>query len=197
MIFHDPTTGASNDIEKATAMARKMVTEYGMTERVGAIKLGQSQGEVFLGRDMGHQRDYSEEVAADRRRGGAPPDRVRPTTRPGTSSTTTGTSWTGSCWSCSRRRPSTPRTGRRDLRGPSASAPSADSGSPASTALLSDKPPVLTPAEQAAALNGSGRPRWTARSRCSDRGDQATEAAIDRAARGRSLPYARTSPSPR
>jgi cell division protease FtsH len=45
-------------------MARKMVTEYGMSERVGAIKLGQSQGEVFLGRDMGHQRDYSEEVAS-------------------------------------------------------------------------------------------------------------------------------------
>ena len=63
IIFHDPTTGAANDIEKATAMARKMVTEYGMSDRVGAIKLGQSQGEVFLGRDMGHQRDYSEKVA--------------------------------------------------------------------------------------------------------------------------------------
>ena len=64
IIFHDPTTGAANDIEKATAMARKMVTEFGMSERVGAIKLGQSQGEPFLGRDMGHQRDYSEQVAA-------------------------------------------------------------------------------------------------------------------------------------
>jgi cell division protease FtsH len=64
VVFHDPTTGASNDIEKATGMARKMVTEYGMSERVGAIKLGQSQGEVFLGRDMGHQRDYSEDVAS-------------------------------------------------------------------------------------------------------------------------------------
>ncbi len=64
MIFHDPTTGAANDIEKATAMARKMVTEYGMSERIGAVKLGQSQGEVFLGRDYGHQRDYSEEIAA-------------------------------------------------------------------------------------------------------------------------------------
>ena len=63
IIFHDPTTGAANDIEKATSMARKMVTEFGMSERVGAVKLGQSQGEVFLGRDMGHQRDYSEEVA--------------------------------------------------------------------------------------------------------------------------------------
>ena len=64
MIFHDPTTGAGNDIEKATALARAMVTQYGMTERLGAIRYGQAQGEVFLGRDMGHQRDYSEEVAA-------------------------------------------------------------------------------------------------------------------------------------
>ena len=63
MIFHDPTTGASNDIDKATNVARKMVTEYGMSERVGAVKLGQAQGEVFLGRDYGHQRDYSESVA--------------------------------------------------------------------------------------------------------------------------------------
>jgi cell division protease FtsH len=63
IVFREPTTGASNDIEKATGMARKMVTEFGMSERVGAIKLGQSTGEVFLGRDMGHQRDYSEEVA--------------------------------------------------------------------------------------------------------------------------------------
>ena len=64
LIFHDPTTGASNDIEKATNLARAMVTQYGMTERLGAIKLGTSDGEPFLGRDYGHQRDYSEEVAA-------------------------------------------------------------------------------------------------------------------------------------
>ena len=63
LVFHDPTTGASNDIEKATSIARKMVTEYGMSANVGAIKLGQSSGEVFLGRDMGHQRDYSETIA--------------------------------------------------------------------------------------------------------------------------------------
>lgn len=63
LVFHDPTTGASNDIEKASSIARKMVTEYGMSERVGAIKLGTSGGEPFLGRDMGHQRDYSEAVA--------------------------------------------------------------------------------------------------------------------------------------
>ncbi|MEI6867504.1 MAG: ATP-dependent zinc metalloprotease FtsH [Actinomycetes bacterium] len=63
LIFHDPTTGASNDIEKATNLARAMVTQYGMTERIGAIKLGISEGEPFLGRNYGHQRDYSEEVA--------------------------------------------------------------------------------------------------------------------------------------
>ncbi|MEI7549537.1 MAG: ATP-dependent zinc metalloprotease FtsH [Actinomycetes bacterium] len=64
LVFHDPTTGASNDIEKATALARAMVTQYGMTERLGAIKLGTSAGEPFMGRDYGHQRDYSEDVAA-------------------------------------------------------------------------------------------------------------------------------------
>jgi cell division protease FtsH len=63
LVFHDPTTGASNDIEKATATARAMVTQYGMTERLGAIKFGSDQSEPFLGREMGHQRDYSEEVA--------------------------------------------------------------------------------------------------------------------------------------
>src|SRR5918993_1474837 len=64
LVFHDPTTGASNDIEKATALARAMVTQYGMTERLGAIKLGSGDAEPFLGRDIGHGRDYSEEVAA-------------------------------------------------------------------------------------------------------------------------------------
>ncbi|MFJ5233370.1 ATP-dependent zinc metalloprotease FtsH [Kitasatospora sp. NPDC088391] len=63
LVFHDPTTGASNDIEKATATARAMVTQYGMSERLGAIKFGTSDSEPFLGREMGHQRDYSEEVA--------------------------------------------------------------------------------------------------------------------------------------
>ena len=63
IVFHDPTTGASNDIEKATSIARRMVTEYGMSADLGAVKLGQASGEVFLGRDMGHQRDYSDAVA--------------------------------------------------------------------------------------------------------------------------------------
>ena len=63
IVFHDPSTGASNDIEKATGLARKMVTQFGMSERIGAIKLGSGGGEVFLGRDMGHERDYSEDLA--------------------------------------------------------------------------------------------------------------------------------------
>ncbi|MFF2634239.1 ATP-dependent zinc metalloprotease FtsH [Microbacterium sp. NPDC058021] len=63
IIFHDPTTGASNDIEKATSIARKMVTEYGMTTEVGPVKLGAASGEMFLGRDMGHGRDFSESIA--------------------------------------------------------------------------------------------------------------------------------------
>ena len=64
LVFHDPTTGASNDIEKATALARAMVTQYGMTEKLGAIKLGTSDSAPFLGRDYGHQRDYSEDIAS-------------------------------------------------------------------------------------------------------------------------------------
>ncbi|QLQ09587.1 MAG: ATP-dependent zinc metalloprotease FtsH [Nocardioidaceae bacterium] len=64
MVFHDPTTGAGNDIEKATGLARAMVTQYGMTEELGAIKLGDSNSEPFLGRDFGHTRNYSEDVAA-------------------------------------------------------------------------------------------------------------------------------------
>ncbi|MEI8080737.1 MAG: ATP-dependent zinc metalloprotease FtsH [Actinomycetes bacterium] len=63
MVFHDPTTGAANDIEKATAVARAMVTQYGMTERLGAIQYGKDPGEVFVGMIQGNGRDYSEEVA--------------------------------------------------------------------------------------------------------------------------------------
>jgi len=64
IVFHDPTTGASNDIEKATNTARKMVTEYGMTTAIGPVKLAGGSGEVFMGRDMGHSRDYSDGSAA-------------------------------------------------------------------------------------------------------------------------------------
>jgi cell division protease FtsH len=64
MIFADPTTGAANDIERATTVARQMVTEYGMSETLGPMRFGQPQGEVFLGRDLAHTPDYSDEVAA-------------------------------------------------------------------------------------------------------------------------------------
>jgi cell division protease FtsH len=64
LIFHDPTTGSSSDIEKATGVARRMVTSFGMSERIGAVKLGEDTGEPFLGRDFGHTRNYSEEIAA-------------------------------------------------------------------------------------------------------------------------------------
>jgi cell division protease FtsH len=65
LVFHEPTTGAGNDIEKATAIARAMVTEYGMSSKLGAVKYGQNDNEPFLGRTMGHQRDYSDAVAAE------------------------------------------------------------------------------------------------------------------------------------
>ncbi|CAG7844311.1 ATP-dependent zinc metalloprotease FtsH [Pseudoclavibacter triregionum] len=63
IIFHDPTTGASNDIEKATKTARKMVTEYGMSARIGSVKLGDSSAETVYGQQQGAMRNYSEEVA--------------------------------------------------------------------------------------------------------------------------------------
>ncbi|MBU1588029.1 MAG: AAA family ATPase, partial [Actinobacteria bacterium] len=63
IVFHDPTTGASNDIEKATSIARRMVTEYGMSAKVGSVKLGAAAGEPFMGRDMGATRDYSDNIA--------------------------------------------------------------------------------------------------------------------------------------
>jgi cell division protease FtsH len=65
IIFADPTTGAANDIEKATAIARKMVMEYGMSDILGPMQYGKPNGEVFLGRDYSRQQDYSDEVAAN------------------------------------------------------------------------------------------------------------------------------------
>jgi cell division protease FtsH len=65
LVFHEPTTGAGDDIDKASKLARAMVTEYGMSAKLGAVKYGTSDSEPFLGRDMGHQRDYSDEIAAE------------------------------------------------------------------------------------------------------------------------------------
>ncbi|WP_277676029.1 ATP-dependent zinc metalloprotease FtsH [Saccharopolyspora rectivirgula] len=63
LVFHEPTTGASSDIEQATKIARAMVTEYGMTARLGAVKYGKEEGDPFLGRTAGQQPNYSLEVA--------------------------------------------------------------------------------------------------------------------------------------
>jgi cell division protease FtsH len=64
IIFADPTTGAANDIEKATSIARRMVMEYGMSDALGPMQYGKPAGEVFLGRDYARQQDYSDQVAA-------------------------------------------------------------------------------------------------------------------------------------
>lgn len=63
LIFSDITTGASNDLERATRLARKMVTEYGMSDKLGPLTFGHKEELVFLGREIGEQRNYSEEVA--------------------------------------------------------------------------------------------------------------------------------------
>jgi cell division protease FtsH len=63
LVFGDTTTGASNDIEKATALARRMVTEFGMSDRLGPLAFGKRDELVFLGREIGEQRNYSDDVA--------------------------------------------------------------------------------------------------------------------------------------
>jgi cell division protease FtsH len=65
LVFHEPTTGASSDIDQATKIARAMVTEYGMSARLGAVRYGQEHGDPFLGRTMGNQPDYSIQVAQE------------------------------------------------------------------------------------------------------------------------------------
>ncbi len=65
LIFGDTTTGASNDIEKATDLARRMVTEFGMSDKLGPLSFGKRDELVFLGREIGEQRNYSDEVAQD------------------------------------------------------------------------------------------------------------------------------------
>ncbi|KAA0085755.1 ATP-dependent metallopeptidase FtsH/Yme1/Tma family protein [Mycolicibacterium sp. P9-64] len=63
LVFREPTTGASSDIDQATKIARAMVTEYGMSAKLGAVRYGTEHGDPFLGRSMGTQADYSHEVA--------------------------------------------------------------------------------------------------------------------------------------
>src|SRR6185503_11860665 len=63
IVFGEKTTGAQNDIEAATNLARKMVCEWGMSERLGPLALGHKDEMVFLGKELGHQKNYSEETA--------------------------------------------------------------------------------------------------------------------------------------
>ncbi|MCS7222747.1 MAG: cell division protein FtsH, partial [Anaerolineae bacterium] len=65
LVFGDVTTGAANDLERVTKLARKMVTEFGMSEKLGPLQFGQKDELVFLGREIGEQRNYSEEVAQE------------------------------------------------------------------------------------------------------------------------------------
>ena len=64
IVLHDISTGAQNDLERATDLIRKMVTEYGMSDNLGPMVYGSDKDEIFVGRDLGRQRNYSEEVAA-------------------------------------------------------------------------------------------------------------------------------------
>ena len=68
LVYADPSTGAADDIEKATTIARRMVMEYGMSDELGPMQYGKPNAEVFLGRDYSRQRDYSDEVARLHRR---------------------------------------------------------------------------------------------------------------------------------
>ncbi|MBQ7558863.1 MAG: hypothetical protein IJT20_01255 [Synergistaceae bacterium] len=63
IVFDDVTSGAANDLEKATETARQMVTQLGMSDSIGLVKLGKKREEIFLGRDISEDRNYSEEVA--------------------------------------------------------------------------------------------------------------------------------------
>jgi cell division protease FtsH len=65
IIFSTITSGASNDIDRATGIARKMVCEWGMSEKLGPLAFGEKEGEIFLGRDMGHVKNYSEATAVE------------------------------------------------------------------------------------------------------------------------------------
>ena len=65
LVLGDISTGASNDIERATETARSMVTKYGMSDKLGPVTFGSSNDEVFLGKDYSHTRNYSEKIAAE------------------------------------------------------------------------------------------------------------------------------------
>jgi cell division protease FtsH len=64
IVLDEISTGAQSDLERATAIARKMICQYGMSERLGPVTFGQRRDQVFMGRDFGHDKDYSEEIAS-------------------------------------------------------------------------------------------------------------------------------------
>ena len=64
LMFDDVYSGAANDLELATHLVRRMIMEFGMSDKLGPLTFGRKEGQVFLGRDLGRERDYSEEVAA-------------------------------------------------------------------------------------------------------------------------------------
>ena len=65
LVFHEVTTGAANDLEKVTATSKAMIMRYGMSEKLGPRVLGRDQSMPFLGREMGHEPDYSDEIARE------------------------------------------------------------------------------------------------------------------------------------
>ncbi len=65
LVFEDVSSGAANDLEVATRLVRRMIMEFGMSEKLGPLTFGRKEGQVFLGRDIGRERDFSEEVAAE------------------------------------------------------------------------------------------------------------------------------------
>ena len=149
LVFHEPTTGAANDIEKATSIARRMVTEYGMSEQLGARKFGNGNGEVVPGpRDgprarllRGDRRRRSTRrsrrlIEAAPRRGLGDPRRVpRRARRAGA----------GAAW----RRRRSPRSRSLEIFAPVRQAAAAPSYTGYGKRLPSDRPPVLTPKELA------------------------------------------------
>ncbi len=115
LVFGDTTTGASNDIEKATDLARRMVTEFGMSDRMGPRAYGKREEMIFLGREIGEQRNYSDDVARQI------DEEVRSIietayARAQDVLTATGTSSTSSPRRSSRRRRSTAWSSRRSSR---------------------------------------------------------------------------------
>ena len=147
LVFREPTTGASSDIEQATKIARAMVTEYGMSAKLGAVRYGTEHGDPFLGRTMGTQADYSHEVAQRSTTRCASSSRPR-TPRRGRSSPSTATCSTRSPASCSRRRRCTAPTWRRSSP-TSKKRPRLTMFDDFGGRVPSDKPPIKTPGELA------------------------------------------------